>query len=298
MAETLLPGRSPMRIRPMWLQEWVSLCKKAVYSWLGDRAPTMGAAIAYYTVFSLAPMLVMVIAVAGLAFGQKAAEGALFGELADLVGPESAGAVQAMLRSASSTGSGIIATAVGIGTLIIAAATAVFGELQSALNVIWKAPATASPGVWYLVKSRLLSLSIILVIGFLLLVSLVISAALAAFSDYLDRILPGFSVILRVVHLTLSFGFTTVFFAMMFKILPDTPVDWQDVWLGAAVTAGLFTVGKYLISLYIGSSNMASTYGAAGALIIVFVWVYYSAQILLLGAEFAKAYGDQRRARR
>jgi membrane protein len=286
-----------MRILPMSIQEWVSLGKKTVYSWLGDRAPTMGAAIAYYTVFSLAPMLVMVIAVAGLAFGQKAAEGALFGELADLVGPESAGAVQAMLRSASSTGSGIIATAVGIGTLIIAA-TAVFGELQSALNVIWKAPATASPGVWYLVKSRLLSLSIILVIGFLLLVSLVISAALAAFSDYLDRILPGFSVILRVVHLTLSFGFTTVFFAMMFKILPDTPVDWQDVWLGAAVTAGLFTVGKYLISLYIGSSNMASTYGAAGALIIVFVWVYYSAQILLLGAEFAKAYGDQRRTLR
>ena len=138
-----------MRILPMSIQEWVSLGKKTVYSWLGDRAPTMGAAIAYYTVFSLAPMLVMVIAVAGLAFGQKAAEGALFGELADLVGPESAGAVQAMLRSASSTGSGIIATAVGIGTLIIAAATAVFGELQSALNVIWKAPATTSPGVWY-----------------------------------------------------------------------------------------------------------------------------------------------------
>src|SRR6266481_8324423 len=264
----------------MLFQEWAGLGKKIVYSWLDHRAPTMGAAIAYYTVFSLAPMLVMVIAVAGLAFGQQAAEGALFGELADLVGPESAGAVQAMLKSASSTGSGIIATAVGIGTLIIAA-TAVFGELQSALNVIWKAPATTSPGVWYLVKSRLLSLSVILVIGCLLLVSLVISAALAAFSDYIDRILPGLPVILRIVHLTLSFGFTTVFFAMMFKILPDTPVDWQDVWLGAAVTAGLFTVGKYLISLYIGSSNMASIYGAAGAL-IVFVWVYYSAQILLL----------------
>jgi hypothetical protein len=169
-----------------------------------------------------------------------------------------------------------------------------FGELQSALNVIWKAPASASAGVWYLVKSRLLSLSVILVIGFLLLVSLVISTALAAFSDCLDRILPGLAIILRIVHLTLALGFTTVLFAMMFKILPDKPVEWQDVWLGAAVTAGLFTVGKYLISLYIGSSNMASTYGAAGALIIVFVWVYYSAQILLLGAEFAKAYGDQR----
>src|SRR6202048_2007262 len=237
MSEMLVPDGSLMRICPPWLQGWLSLCEKAVYRWLDDRAPTMGATISYYTGFSLAPMLVMVIAIAGLAFGQQAAEGALFGELADLIGPESAVAVQAMLRSASSTRSGILATAVGIGTLIIAA-TAVFGELQSALNVIWKAPATTSPGVWYLVKSRLLSLSIILVIGFLLLVSLVISAALAAFSDYLDRILPGLPVILRVVHLTLSFGFTTVFFAMMFKILPDTPVDWQAVWLGAAVTAG------------------------------------------------------------
>ncbi len=297
MSETLAPGRSLLRVCPMWLQGSVSLCKKAVYSWLDDRAPTMGAAIAYYMVFSLAPMLVMVIAVAGLAFGQQAAEGALFGELANLIGPESAAAVQAMLRSASGTWPGILATAVGVGTLIIAA-TAVFGELQSALNVIWKAPAGGSHGVWHLLKSRLLSLSVILVIGFLLLVSLVISTALAAFSDYLDWILPGLATILRIVHLTLSFGFTTVLFAMMFKILPDNPVEWEEVWLGAAVAAVLFTVGKHLISLYIGSSNMASTYGAAGALIIVLVWVYYSAQILLLGAEFAKAYSDQRRALR
>ncbi len=297
MAEMLLPDRSPMRIFPMWLQGWFSLCEKAVYSWLDDRAPRMGAAIAYYTVFSLAPMLVMVIAIAGLAFGQKAAEGALFGELADLIGPESAVAVQAMLRSASSTRSGLFATAVGIGTLIIAA-TAVFGELQSALNVIWKAPASGSLGLWHLVKSRLVSLSIILVIGFLLLVSLVISTALAALSDYLDWILPGLATILHIVHLILSFGFTTVLFAMIFKILPDNPVEWDEVWLGGAVAALLFTVGKHLISLYIGSSNMASTYGAAGALIIVLVWVYYSVQILLLGAEFAKAYSDRRRALR
>jgi membrane protein len=255
----------------------------------------MGAAIAYYTVFSLAPMLVMVIAIAGLAFGQKAAEGALFDGLADLVGPESAGAVQAMLRSASSTRSGILATVVGFGTLIIGA-TAVFSELQSALNVIWKAPASGGLGVWHhLLKSRLLSLSVVLVIGFLLLVSLVISTALAVFSDYLDWILPGFATILHVIHLTLSFGFTTVLFAMMFKILPDNPVEWEEVWLGGAVAALLFTVGKHLISFYIGSSNMASTYGAAGALIIVLVWVFYSAQIFLLGAEFAKAYSDQRR---
>jgi membrane protein len=294
MADTLVPGGILMRICPKRLHRWASLCETAVYSWLDDRAPTMGAAIAYYTVFSLAPMLVMVIAIAGLAFGQKAAEGALFDELADLVGPESAGAVQAMLRSASSTRTGILATVVGFGTLIIGA-TAVFSELQSALNVIWKAPASGGLGVSHLLKSRLLGLSVVLVIGFLLLVSLVISTALAAFSDYLDWILPGLATILRIVHLTLSFSFTTVLFAMMFKILPDNPVAWEEVWLGGAVAALLFTVGKHLISFYIGSSNMASTYGAAGALIIVLVWVFYSAQIFLLGAEFAKAYSDQRR---
>lgn len=181
---------------------------------------------------------------------------------------------------------------------MIIAATAVFGQLQSALNVIWKAPGGGSLSVWHLLKSRLLSLSVILVIGFLLLVSLVISTALAAFSGYLDWILPGLATIVRIVHLTLSFGFTTVLFAMMFKILPDQPVEWGEVWLGAAIAASLFTVGKHLISLYIGSSNMESTYGAAAALIIVLVWVYYSAQILLLGAEFAKAHSDQRRALR
>jgi membrane protein len=282
---------------PAWLQEGVRLCETAVYKWLGDRAPTMGAAIAYYTVFSLAPMLVMVIAIAGLAFGQKAAEGALFGELADLIGPESATAVQAMLRGASSARSGIFATAVGIGTLIIAA-TAVLGELQSALNVIWKARATGGLGVWHWLKSRLLSLAVILVIGFLLLVSLVISTALAAFSDYLDWLLPGLATILDVTHLIVSFAFTTILFATIFKILPDYPVEWAEVWLGAVIAAFLFTLGKHLISLYIGSSNMASTYGAAGALIIVLVWVYYSVQILLLGAEFAKAYSDRRRALR
>ena len=295
MADALAPGGILMRICPMRFHRWVSLCETAVYSWLDDRAPTMGAAIAYYTVFSLAPMLVMVIAIAGLVFGQKAAEGALFGGLTELVGAESAGAVQAMLRSASSTRTGILATVVGFGTLIIGA-TAVFSELQSALNVIWKAPASGGLGVWHhLLKSRLLSLSVVLVIGFLLLVSLVISTALAVFSDYLDWILPGFATILHVIHLTLSFGFTTVLFAMMFKILPDNPVEWEEVWLGGAVAALLFTVGKHLISFYIGSSNMASTYGAAGALIIVLVWVFYSAQIFLLGAEFAKAYSDQRR---
>lgn len=283
-------------IFPTFLEGWASLGKKTVYSWLDDRAPTIGAAIAFYTMFSLAPMLVIVVAVAGFVFGREAAEGALFGELAKLVGPESAGAVQAMLRSASSTRSGIIATVVGIGTLI-ATATAVFSELQAALNLIWKVPATGNVSVGHFLKSRFLSLCVILVIGFLLLASLVVSTGLTVFSGYIHRTLSNVSFILYFVHHALSFGFTTVFFAAIFKILPDYPVEWQDVWLGAALTALLFSLGKHLISLYIGSSNMASSYGAASALIIVFVWVYYSAQIFLLGAEFAKAYGDHRRSK-
>ncbi|HVJ51966.1 MAG TPA: YihY/virulence factor BrkB family protein [Aliidongia sp.] len=265
----------------------------AAQSWSSDRAPSMGAALAYYTVFSLAPMLVLVVAVAGLAFGRQAAEGALFGELAGVIGVDSAKIVEDTLASASSTKSGIIASVVGFFTLIFAA-TAVFGELQSSLNVIWKAKAPEGFGAWNYVRSRLLSLSLVLTIGFLLLVSLALSAALTAFADLLDRTLPGLPVILRLLHLTLSLGFLTLFFAMMFKILPDTDIEWRDVWSGAAATAILFTLGKYLIGLYIGSSAVASAYGAASALVILLVWVYYSAQILLFGAEFAKARFDHR----
>jgi membrane protein len=246
-------------------------------------------------VFSLAPLLVLVIAVAGLAFGEQAAEGALFGQLAALVGAEGAATVQAALKSASGTKSGIIASVLGIATLL-ASATAVFAELQAALNAIWKAPPPLGLGLWHLVKSRLLSLSLILAIGFLLLVSLVASAALTACGDYLDRLVPGLPILLRILHLTLSFAFTAIFFAMMFKILPDVWVEWRDVWLGAGVTALLMTLGKYLIGLYLGSSHVASAYGAAGALVIILVWVYYSTQILLLGAEFTKAQSDLRKA--
>jgi membrane protein len=197
------PGSIATRIFAIPLQAWIDLVKQAVGAWFDDRAPTIGAAIAFYTMFSLAPMLVIVIAVAGFVFGREAAEGALFGEIAKLVGPDSAGAVQAMLRSAGSTRSGIIATVVGIGTLI-ATATAVFSELQAALNLIWKVPATGNLSVTQFLKSRILSLCVILVIGFLLLVSLVVSTALMVFSDYLDRTLPNFSFILFLVHYVLS----------------------------------------------------------------------------------------------
>jgi len=280
-----------------WGGEWLDVLVAAAKGWLVDRAPSMGAAIAYYTVFSLAPVLILIIAIAGLVFGKQAAEGALFNQIAALVGQESAGAVQALLRSASGTASGIVATLIGLGALILAA-TGVFGEVQAALNVIWKAPPARSGGAWDLVKKRLRSLALILGIGFLLVLSLALSAALEAFSTHLDRLLPGLPFVLDSLDFLLSFGMTTVLFAMIFKILPDADVEWQDVWIGAAVTALLFAIGRHFIGLYIGTSGVSSVYHTAGALVLLLVWIYYSAQILLFGAEFAKANGDRRRVKR
>jgi membrane protein len=277
-------------------RESVALLHAAIAAWLADRAPSMGAAIAYYTVFSLGPVLILIIAVAGLVFGKSAAEGALFNEIAGLVGSESAGAVQAILRSASSTRSGVIATLVGLGALLFAA-TGVFGEIQAAFNVIWKSPPPQTSGLLTLAKVRLRSLGLIVAIGILLLMSLALSTALAAFGDYLEHLLPGLPFILELINFALSFAFTTALFGLMFKILPDARVEWWDVWLGAASSAFLFTIGKHAISLYIGS-GVTSAYHAAGALVAILIWIYYSAQIVLFGAELAKAFGDWRRARR
>jgi membrane protein len=280
--------------RKATLAAWRDICRAAGAAWLADRAPSMGAAMAYYMVFSLAPVLILVIAVAGLVFGQAAAQGAIVRQLGDLMGVEGATALQAMIASAAHKRAGIVATLVGTGTLLVAA-TAVFGELQASLNVIWKVQRRRKALI-ALARERLLSLSLILALGFLLLVSLVLSAALTAFGQYLNGVFPGLPLILRILHLALAFGLMSVLFAMIFKILPDTLVAWQDVWVGAMVTALLFSIGKYLIGLYIGSSNVASTYGAAGALVIILVWIYYSAQILLFGAEFTKACADHRLA--
>ena len=277
-------------------REGVAILRAAVTAWLADRAPSMGAAIAYYTVFSLGPVLILIIAVAGLVFGKRAAEGALFNEIATLVGKESAGAVQAILSSAAGTRSGVIASLVGLGALLFAA-TGVFGEVQSAFNVIWKSPPPRSSGLLTLAKVRLRSLGLILAIGLLLLLSLAASTALAAFGDYLDRLLPGLPFILELVNLAFSLVVTTALFGLMFKILPDARVEWWDVWLGAAGAAILFTIGKHAISLYLGT-GVTSTYHAAGALVAILIWIYYSAQILLFGAELAKAFGEWRRGRR
>jgi membrane protein len=269
--------------------------RAAVARWMEVRAPSLGASLAYYTIFSIAPLLILVIAIAGFVFGEKAAEGALVEQISDLVGAEGAAALQAMIRNAGTRGSGIIATAIGLATLLVAA-TAVLAELQSSLNVICRA-SSRGRGLWPLFKARVAALSLIIAIGFLLTVSLAMSAALHAGSAWLDDVVPGLPKVLKIVDLVLSIGFVTFLFALIFKILPDATIEWRDVLLGAVVTALLFTFGKSLISLYLGSSKIATTYGAAAAVVILLVWVYYASQILFFGAALTQACREDRLAR-
>ena len=279
-------------------RELFDLCKQAFLSWKNDYAPSMGAALAYYTVFSVAPLLLIVISVAGLVFGQEAARGEIFAQLSGMMGAQGALAVQGMLEAVNKPTEGVIATVIGIGLLVVGATT-VFGELQDSMDRIWRAPTRIqSSGVMSLVKVRLLSFSMIMGIGFLLMVSLVASAALAALGKWWSPLFGGWATLAQVVNFAFSFAMVTVAFAMIYKLLPRVRVQWRDVWVGAAVTALLFTVGKHLIGLYIGKSSVASGYGAAGSLVVVLVWVYYSAQIFLLGAEFtwvyARTYGSMK----
>lgn len=276
--------------------EIFEVARSAVRGWSEDRAASMGAAIAYYTVFSIAPILLLVIAIAGLAFGDQAAQGALVGNLADVIGTEAAQALQALIKQAAVGASGPIATVVSLATMTIAA-TAVLAELQSALKVVWKVEAKPGRRIIIAIKHRLLCLAIILGCGVLLGASLATSTAITVLSGYLSAVHAALPYVLGVFNVCVTLGMTTVLFGMIFKILPNAPIGWRDVWAGAAFTAVLFTVGKHLLSLYIGGKNVASVYGAAGALVIVLLWVYYSTQILLFGAEITRAHAERRRLR-
>ncbi len=270
--------------------QWWTLVKKAASAWLDDYAPSMGAALSYYTVFSLAPVLLIVIAVAGLVFGQDAARGALFEQLNGMMGADAAKAVEGMLASVSKPSQGVMATVIGIVVLLIGATT-VFGELQDALDRIWRVPAKDKPsGIWGMVHARFLSFGMILGIAFLLMVSLVVGTAVSALGKWWSPFFGGWEVLAQAVIVLFDLAVTTVGFALIYKVMPRAKVQWHDVWLGAAVTSLLFSLGRFLISLYIGKSGIASGFGAAGSLVIVFVWVYYSAQIFLLGAEFTWVY--------
>jgi len=267
------------------------LLKSTVLAFVEDEALSRGAAIAFYTVTSIAPILLIVVAVAGLVFGREAAQGAITAQLGGLMGQQTADVLQSAVASAGEKSSGVLATTIGIVTLI-ATASGVFGEMQSALNAIWKAKPEGTT-MSRLIRARAASLGLVAALGFLLIVSLVVSAGLTAFENYLNSFLPLGKVILSALNTVVSVALISVLFAAIYKILPDRHLEWRDVIVGAVVTAILFTIGKSLIGWYIGSSAVASTYGAAGGLIVLLLWVYYSAQIFLLGAEFTKVYANR-----
>ena len=282
-----------MKLEQLW-----TLIKKSVVSWIDDYASSMGAALAYYTMFSIAPLLLIVISIAGLVYGEDAARGAIFGQLSDLIGSEGAAAVQGLLKSVNKPAASVVATVVGVITLLIGA-TAVFGELQDALNRIWRAPALVDKGaLWNLLRRRVLAFGMILGIGFLLIVSLILSAVLAALGKWMGPAFVGWEALLQIINFVIGFVTITVLFAMIYKIMPRVTIAWRDVWLGAIVTALLFSVGKFLIGLYIGKSSVASGFGAAGSLVVLLVWIYYSTQIFLLGAEFTWVYANLHGSRR
>ena len=270
-------------------REFWNVLKSALRGWWKEDIPHLGAAISYYTLFALSPILVVAIAIAGLAFGAEAVRGEIVGQIEGLVGHQGAVAVQAMLKGASQHSSGILATVIGLVTLFLGA-TGLFLELQTALNIVWRVRPDPESGVRGLVLQRLVSFGLVIGVGFLLLVSLVVSAGLAALDTYFGHRFPAYVVLGQVLNIVLSLGVITVLFAMIYKVLPDVRLQWSDVWVGAFVTALLFTIGKYLIGLYLGTSTTASSYGAAGSVVVLLLWVNYSSQIVLLGSEFTRAW--------
>lgn len=262
--------------------------------WSEDKCPKLGAALSFYTIFSISPLLVIAIYVAGLLFGEEAARGEIFFQIRDLIGSEGAQAVQTALRNTQYSDEGVIAIVVSAVTLLIGS-TAVFIELQDSLNMIWKVkPKPGRNIIRSLVVDRLQSFAMVLGIGFLLLVSLLLSALLSGLSRYISNTVFDIPVIfLELTNIVISFAVIFILFMAIFRILPDVHIEWRHVWIGAFFTAALFVLGKYLIGLYIGNSSFSSTYGAAGSLVVLLMWVYYSAQILFLGAEFTRLYTEK-----
>ncbi len=281
----------------MTLRPTLALLREVVAQWQRDRALAQGAALAYYTLFSMAPLLVLVIALAGLALGRSAAEGELVDRIAGLVGPESARLLSGMIGQVSRPRSGVLATAASLLTMVFGA-TGVFAQLQASLNDIFRAPRPARTGVRGFVRQRVAAFAMILGVGALLFVSLVLSAAVAAVRGFVTVHLPLLGRLLPLLDVALSLAVVSALFALVYKVLPDVHLRWRDVWLGAGVTAVLFTIGKSLIALYLGRVVRTSVYGAAGSLVLLLLWVYYSSQILFFGAEFTEVYSRRYGSRR
>ena len=271
---------------------WV--LKRALGGWWNDNVPRLGASLAYYTLFALSPTLIIAISVAGLVFGPEAVRGEVVGQIQGLVGRQGAEAVQAMIEGASKQSSSVLATVIGSVTAFLGA-TGAFIELQTALNAIWRVKPRPGTGVKEFLLQRLVSFGLVVGVGFILLVSLLINAALSGLSSYLGHILPTLTTVWEAANVLVSLGVVTLLFAMVYKVLPDVRLRWRDVWAGALVTAGFFTVGKQVIGLYLGTSSVASSYGAAGSVVVLLIWVYYSSQIVLLGAEFTRFYVERYR---
>jgi len=270
----------------------VELLKETWTEWQEDKASRLAAALAYYTAFSIAPLLVIAIAIAALVFGEEASQRQIVEQIQGLVGRDGAEAIQTMIINSRKPTEGIIATIISVGLLFFGASN-LFSQLQDALNTIWEVAPKPEQGVKEIVKSRFLSFTMVLGIGFLLLVSLVFSAILAALGNYLGNLIPELHLFWSILNFCISFSVISLLFALMFKFLPDVKITWGDVGIGAMITALLFTIGKTLIGLYLGNSSIGSTYGAAGSFVVLLLWVNYSAQILLFGAEFTQVYANK-----
>jgi membrane protein len=274
---------------PHWLKRLKIVLIGSLSSWVGHSGSSQGAALAFYTLFSMTPILVLVIVVAGYFFGAQAAQGEIVAQVQGLVGQNGAQVIQALLASARDPASGVMATIVA-SVLLLLGATSVFAELKGSLDEMWGIDNDGQSTFSVLLRTRLLSFGMVLVLAFLLLVSLVVSAALAMLEHNAGGLLGSYAVVLTTASSLISFGVIACMFAVIYKTLPDAPLSWRDVWVGAAFTAGLFSLGKYVIGLYLGNSDVASSFGAAGSLIALLLWVYYSAQIFFLGAEFTRHY--------
>lgn len=275
------------RLRDLW-----TVAKESGMGWDRDHVSSLAAGLAYYTLLSLAPLVVIAIAIAGFVFGEDAARDRIGDELGAVVGAEAARAIQEVVKRAQAPAAGITSTIIGVVVLFVGA-SGVFGELQSSMNTVWNVKPKPGRGVMGIVKDRFFSFTMVLGVAFLLLVSTILTAALAAVGRYLGSALPGGEVLWQLLNFALALAVVTALFALIFKIVPDIEIAWKDVWVGAFVTAVLFSLGKFLIGLYLGKSSISSAYGAAGSLVVLVIWVYYSAQILLLGAEFTQAYAQR-----
>jgi membrane protein len=277
----------------MSLKETIDVLKQTFSEWMEDQAPTLGAALAYYTVFSLAPLLIISISIAGLVFSKEAAQGQIFDQLRGLLGDESGRAMEVMVQNASAEpATGLVATLLGFVTLLFGA-SGVFAQLQMSLNTIWGVQPKPGRGILGIIQDRILSFGFILVVGFLLLVSLLLTAAIAFVGHRFGDMVPGMEALVQILNSIFSLAVIALLFAMIFKFLPDAKIAWRDVWIGAFITAALFTLGKFALGLYLGRSGVGSSYGAAGSLIVLLLWVFFSSQIVFFGAEFTQVYANR-----